>query len=402
MADRMRDLYPMKTLIKELWLALTLILAASLILLISDRGQRASSRMVARSHPSIAVMQIAATPLLDSLVAGILERLETEGMLAPDRHNLRRYNAQGDLPTANTIAREIVNSPADIVITASTLALQTFAKANLTARKTHVFGGVTNPYGAGVGISGKGPDQHPPYMAGIGTFQPVRQAFELLHEMNPAIRRVGVVWNPGEQCSEACLNEARPACRKLGIELIEATAGSTAEVSEAARALIARGVEAIWIGGDTTATAAAGLLISLARQTGIPVFTNDPADAKTGALFGLGADYFTVGQYTADVAAAIWRGKSPAAFAIENVIPEQLKLNRDVLASLGPAYRVTPAIEKRLAPGAAPAPGPLTSPRGKYLPGGPALFRPGADFRNHHRRLQGQDEVPGLCRRSKS
>jgi ABC-type uncharacterized transport system substrate-binding protein len=338
----------MKTLIKELWLAVTLILAASLLLLASDWRQRTGGKTAQQKYPAIAVMQITSTPLLDAHVAGVLDRLEAEGMVAPERQNLRLYNPQGDFPTANTIAREIVNSKAEMVITASTLALQTFSKANVTAKKPHVFGGVTDPYGAGVGITGKEPHQHPPYMAGIGTFQPVRRAFTLLHEMNPAIKRVGVVWNAGEQCSEACMLEARPTCRELGIELIEAAVGNTSEVSEAARSLIARGVEAIWIGGDTIATASSGLLISLARQAGIPVFTNDPADADSGALFGLGADYFTVGQYTADVAVAILRGKSPADFPIENVIPEQLKLNREVLTSLGGKFTVTPLLQKVL------------------------------------------------------
>jgi ABC-type uncharacterized transport system substrate-binding protein len=266
--------------------------------------------------------------------------------VAPDRRNLRLYNPQRDLPTANAIAREIVNSPVDIVITSSTVALQIVAKANESARKPHVFGGVTDPYGAGIGITGKKPDQHPPHIAGIGTFQPVRRTFQLIHEMNPAIKRIGVVWNASEQCSEACMAEARPICRELGIELIEAVVGNTSEVSESARSLIAKGAEAIWIGGDTVAMASVGLLISLAKQAGIPVFTNDPNDADAGALFGLGADYFTVGQYTADIAVAVLRGKRPADFAIDNVIPEKFNLNQDVLASLDGKYRIPPVIEK--------------------------------------------------------
>ncbi len=351
----------MKTLIRELWLAVTLILAASLLLLASDWRQRTGGKSAQPTYPIIAIMQISSTPLLDAVIAGVLDRLEAEGMVAPGQRNLRLYNPQGDFATANTIAQEIVNSKVDMVITASTPALQTFAKANVTAKKYHVFGGVTDPYGAGVGITGKEPHQHPPYMAGIGTFQPVRRAFALLYEMNPAIKRVGVVWNAGEQCSEACMSEARPSCRELGIELIEAAVGNTSEVSEAARSLIARGAEAIWIGGDTIATASSSLLINLAKQAGIPVFTNDPADAEAGALFGLGADYFTVGRLTADVAVAVLRGKRPADFPIENVIPEQLKLNREVLVSLGGKFAVTHAIQELLDTQSAAVQEPFTS-----------------------------------------
>ncbi len=75
-------------------------------------------------------MQIRTTPLLDNRVAGITDRLQELGFVAPDKQNIRIFNPQGDLATANTIAREIVNGPYELVITSSTLSLQTFAKAN--------------------------------------------------------------------------------------------------------------------------------------------------------------------------------------------------------------------------------------------------------------------------------
>ena len=291
-------------------------------------------------------MQISSTTLLDSFVSGVVDRLQDSGYRAPDGKNIRFYNPQGDFGTANTMARDIANGSYAMVITASTTVLQTFANANVSTHKTHVFGAVTDPYGTGVGITGPGPDQHPPYMAGVGTFQPVESAIRIAHDMNPGLTRLGVVWNPGEQCSEACLNKARGICRELKIDLVEATAANTSEVSDAARSIIAKNVDAIWIGGDTVAIASIGLIINLASQAQIPVFTNDPRDVEKGALFGVGADYYTVGQYTGDIAAAILGGKQAAAFRIENVIPEQLRLNHDVLGSLKDRWRISPSVQK--------------------------------------------------------
>jgi ABC-type uncharacterized transport system substrate-binding protein len=339
----------MKKIIKHLWLAISLILTASFVLLVSDLTQRPGhSKQSTRIHPSIAVMQIASTAALDLHVAGVVSRLQEKGYRTTDGKNIRLYNPQGDYGTANAIARDIVNGPYDIVITSSTVALQVFSKANSSGQKTHVFGGVTDPYGTGVGITGPEPERHPPYMAGVGTFQPVKNSIRIAHEMNPGLDRIGVVWNPAEQCSEACLIEAREICEELGIELVEAIASNTSEVSEAARSVIARKVDAVWVGGDTVAIASIGLIVKLARQGGIPVFTNDPMDAEKGALFGLGADYFTVGQYTADIAVAILEGKKPSSFRIENVIPEQLGLNRDVLAALKGTWKIGPTVRALL------------------------------------------------------
>lgn len=335
-------------LVKRLWLAILLITAASALLLISDFGQRKHAGQGRESYPSLAVMQIASTPLLDEHVAGVLARLEGEGYLAPDRSNLRVFNPQGDFATANTIAREIVNGPYEVVITSSTLALQTFSKANVNGVKRHVFGAVTDPYGAGVGINGPDPDQHPPHLVGIGSFQPVKHSFVLLRELNPGIEKVGVVWNPGEQCSEACTLLAREICGELGVELLEAVATNTSEVSDAARSLLAKEIEALWTGGDTVATGSASLLIKLASQSGVPVFTNSPSDVEMGALFGLGADYFTVGQYTADMVIRILEGTDPSTFRVENIVPEKFVLNREVLNSLEDPWKISPKIREML------------------------------------------------------
>jgi ABC-type uncharacterized transport system substrate-binding protein len=339
----------MAKIIKQLWLVITLIILASLILLLSSRNQRIGHKETQKAaYPAIAVMQMTSTSLLDSHVAGIISRLKEKGYRAANGENIRIFNPQGDYATATAISQEIAASNYKIVITSSTLALQSFSQANLVTRKPHIFGAVTDPYGTGVGISGPEPDQHPAYMTGIGTFQPVKSTIRLARTMNPALKRLGVVWNPSEQCSEACLKQAREICAELQIELIESSATNTSEVSEAARAVIAKGAEAIWVGGDTVANASIRLLIKLADQANIPVFTNDPKDVDSGALFGIGADYFTVGQHTADIAIAVLEGKNPADFRIDNVIPEQLAVNQPLVARLGEHWQLTAEIHSRL------------------------------------------------------
>ncbi len=337
----------LKTL-RELWLALALIIGASAILLLSDMDQKKEKRKTISNFPTITIMQISSTPLLDNHVAGIMSRLHEKGFVAENNANIKLYNPQGDLPMANTIAKDIANGPSDIVITSSTLALQTFANANQNAKKIHVFGAVTDPYGTGTGITGPKPGDHPPYMAGIGSFQPVTAAFRLLNSLHPGIKKVGVVWNPGEQCSEACTLEARRICDELGITLVEAIATNTSEVSDALNSLLSKGVEAIWVGGDTVATASMNMIVNQAKKAGIPVFTNDPIDSKAGALFGLGANYFTVGELTADMAISILQGKHPSQIAIENVVPEKLGFNQEVFESLGIKWQMSEEVLARL------------------------------------------------------
>jgi ABC-type uncharacterized transport system substrate-binding protein len=315
--------------LKRLTLGVCLIILAGAVLLVADWGRRSSSQ---RPVPRVALFQFASRPALDDTANGIIEGLRRNGFAHGSTLDITRFNAQGDFPTANSIARGIEEGGFDLVITASTPALQAMAAANKRGRVKHVFATVTDPMGAGVGINS--PTDHPAHLCGIGTFQPVRETIRLAKSIKPDLETIGEVWCPSEQCSEACTKLARDECAKLGIRLMEAHADNTNEVLQAAQSLASRGVQAIWIGGDNTVEAAAVSVIKAAREAGIPVFTNGPTIVADGALFALGADYYIVGQTAGDLAARILKGADPARVRIDNVVPRQLAINEKALIGL--------------------------------------------------------------------
>ena len=323
----------MLNFLKNTWLGLALIATASGLLLASDLDRRDRGKGEAEV-PRLAVMQWTSTDLLDNTVAGLVEGLRKLGFENGRTARIRFYNAAGDIATANMMAKEIVGGKFDMVLTASTLALQSVAAANRDGRLPHVFAAVTDPYHAGVGIAGPGADEHPAHLTGVGTFQPVDSAIRTAKEMNEGLKRLGVVWNPSEDNSDACVRIARSTCGELGIELVEANANTPAEVPEAVRSLVGRKVQAIWIGGDTVAMAAIHTILSAAREARVAVFSNDPGDAARGALFGLGASYRQVGVAAGERAGRILRGEKAAAFGVENLVPEALALNEEVAEGL--------------------------------------------------------------------
>ncbi|MDK2848159.1 MAG: hypothetical protein PWP34_1512 [Desulfuromonadales bacterium] len=330
---------------KHLSLGLTLITVASAVLLFSDLDHRVGS-VSQRRMPRIALMQFNATMLLDDTVRGMREGLRNAGFAEGRNVEIEHFNATGDYATANAMAQDIVSGNYDLILTASTPALQIMAKVNRNKKIPHVFGAVTDPYGAGVGITGPESGQHPPYLTGVGTFQPVAAAFETAHKLRPDLIKVGTVWNPGEQNSEACVLKARAVCRKLGMELIEANAGHASEVADAVRSVLARGAQAVWVGGDTVATSAFTGIMAAARVANVPVFSNDPNDASRGALFGLGASYDAVGEACGSMAADILRGKAPAQYRIEDLAPEVLSLNEALLDRLS-QWRVPEEVRRK-------------------------------------------------------
>src|SRR5579859_1227292 len=98
--------------VKRLTLGLTLILAASGVLLLSEAPQRRGRGEKKR----IAIVQHSSTSVLDAAVDGMIAGLAERGWVAPDTIELRRFNAEGDITTANNIAQEIVNGGYDLVL----------------------------------------------------------------------------------------------------------------------------------------------------------------------------------------------------------------------------------------------------------------------------------------------
>jgi ABC-type uncharacterized transport system substrate-binding protein len=334
---------------RRLLLGLCLIAAAAGVLLVSDLGSRAGAkpRPTAGKVMRVAMLQHASQSILDQGREGMIAGLRELGWREGENLEVQRFNAEGDNAVSGAIAKAMAGGGYDLLMTISTVSLQAVANANRAGGTRHVFALVSDPSVAGVGVSGSDPLDHPAHLAGFGTMQPVVEAFRAAREMNPALAKVGVVWNAAEANSEAQVKLARKVCAELGIELMESTADNASGVAEAAGALVARGVEALWMGGDVTVMTAADSLIAVAKKGRIPAFTVIPPNVRRGALFDLGADYAEVGRLAGRLAGEILSGRDPATVPITNVMPEMLALNEAAVAGLKGAWTFTEAQRKR-------------------------------------------------------
>jgi ABC-type uncharacterized transport system substrate-binding protein len=336
----------MAQLLRRLALGISLIILASGILLFFDASHRHSPKS---KIPRIAVFQFASNQLLDDGVAGILDGLKERGYAEGGTIQIDRFNAQNDLPTANGISRQIVEGGYDLALTVSTPCLQSLAAVNRAGKVAHVFGLVTDPFAAGVGLNRERPAEHPRHLVGNGTFQPVRDALLDARRCYPALRRIGSVWNAGEASSEACMRVARATCKELGIELMEVQVENSTAVGEAASSLVARGAEAIFVGGDNTVEVSIQSVVKAGNQGRIPVIACAPGDVKVGVLLGLGADYREVGRVEGRLAAEILSGHDPASIPIGTVMPEKLGLNLSVLPSLAAKWQIPTDLQESAA-----------------------------------------------------
>ncbi len=332
----------MRNVLARLSLGIGLIVVVSAGLLLSDLKNRSASK---GNAPRVAIFQLGSQAILDEIAEGAIQGLAAKGFENGQTMRLQRYNAQSDLATAANIAKAIVDEGPDLVLTISTTCLQAMAAANQNGKIKHIFGGVSDPSAAGVGIQKGKPLAHPPHMAGIGTFQPVAETIELARKMNPGLRTAGLVYNPAETNSELCARAARAKATELGMRVVEATVETANEVFAATASVVSRGAEAIFIGGDNTLELAIESVVKAASEGGIPVFGYMPTNADRGALAGLGANYFEVGRITGELAGDVLNGRDPRTVPIENVLPKTLHLNLGALAKLRNQWRVPEDIQ---------------------------------------------------------
>lgn len=328
----------MLNVLKRLSLGIVLIVLAAAVLLFSDWSRRATK---GAGILRIGLLQHASTVLLDDGTRGMVDALAAKGFVEGKTIIIDRYNSEGDIAVANSIAKQMVNSQYDLLLTCSTISLQAVAPANRGRKTVQVFGLSADPPGAGVGISRENPLQHPPNLVGCGSFLPAGESFRIAKRLYPGLQTVGVAWNPAESNSRAFTESARDACGPLGIELLEATVENSNGVLESVNSLISRGAEAIWVGGDVTVSVAIDSVVSSARKARIPVFTITPGKPDRGTLFDYGADFYLIGRQTGELAARVLHGANPKEIPVTNFVPRWLVVNKTALRDLKDPWQLS-------------------------------------------------------------
>ena len=253
---------------------------------------------------------------------GVQDELRESGIL--EKHNIEvdRMNAQNEFHMAQSVAQDIIRQKYDYIITLATPALQVTANAN--KKIPHIFGCVSDPYRMGVA---KNPRDHLPNITGVASLQPVELTVEVMRELFPDAKKIGIIWNPAEASSETCTYKAREAAREYGFDLLEANVTSSSEVIEALRMLLSRDIDLFLTSGDNTVNAVVESIAEILKKKEIPYFTNTPTDVDRGSFISIGSDYYEVGRETARMAIRVIEGKNPKNIPINDYVPEKIYVN---------------------------------------------------------------------------
>ena len=170
----------------------------------------------------------------------------------------------------------------------------------------------------------------------ISDYLDTSSIMKLIQAQNPDVKKIGLLYDVGQDSSTTAIQEAKDYLDKEGIEYVERTGTTTDEVQLAADALIADGVDAVFTPTDNTIMTAELSIYEKFIDAGIPHYTGADSFALNGAFVGYGVDYANLGQKTADMIADILIDNAdPSKTAVETFDNGTATVNTETCKALG-------------------------------------------------------------------
>ncbi|WP_337921569.1 ABC transporter substrate-binding protein [Vibrio cholerae] len=288
-----------------------------------------SSQSIMAKTAKVAVSQIVEHPALDATRQGLLDGLKAKGYEEGKNLEFDYKTAQGNPAIAVQIARQFVGENPDVLVGIATPTAQALVSATKTI--PIVFTAVTDPVGAKLVKQLEQPGKN---VTGLSDLSPVEQHVELIKEILPNVKSIGVVYNPGEANAVSLMELLKLSAAKHAIKLVEATALKSADVQSATQAIAEKSDVIYALIDNTVASAIEGMIVA-ANQAKTPVFGAATSYVERGAIASLGFDYYQIGVQTADYVAAILEGKEPGSLDVQVAKGSDLVINKTAAEQLG-------------------------------------------------------------------
>ena len=288
-----------------------------------------------RIGPTIGLLQFVDAAPPNAVRQGFVAALAKAGYDSGKTVTYIQKDAAGELPNTSLVVKQFLREGVDLILAIGTPPLQAAMKEAPSSLPV-VFCYCSNPWGAGAGTPPGGVGQHKANVVGTVGTNPVGKELDLARQINPALKTVGLIFNPGEPNSsyEAKLLNEEAASRGITVE--QQPVANSGEVLQAAQALAAKKVEAFVKIGDYATIQAFSSICKVGLANKIPVYSVDPPDIDLAGCLGvIGWTYVDDGEAAGKLAVRILKGESPATMPFEPLTKPTLLLNGATAKAIG-------------------------------------------------------------------
>lgn len=264
----------------------------------------------------IGITQIVEHQSLDDVRQGVIDSLKANGY-GEDKVEISYKNAQGDFGTAQIIAQEFKNT-SDIVVAISTPSAQ--AAVNNIKDKPIFFAAITNPESAGVLAEN---------VTGVSDRSPVKKQVELIKEILPETKKIGVVYNTSEQNSFYLTDEFKKEAEKNGYEVVIKGITNVNEIASALDTILPE-IDVLYTTIDNTIASTYPLIIDKSKKANKPVIGATKNYVDQGALASEGISDYKVGYQTGEMIVRYLKGEDIKNMKFEVVRESERYINKEV------------------------------------------------------------------------
>ena len=264
----------------------------------------------------IGITQIVEHQSLDDVRQGVIDSLKANDY-GEDKVEISYKNAQGDFGTAQIIAQEFKNT-SDIVVAISTPSAQ--AAVNNIKDKPIFFAAITNPESAGVLAEN---------VTGVSDRSPVKKQVELIKEILPETKKIGVVYNTSEQNSFYLTDEFKKEAEKNGYEVVIKGITNVNEIASALDTILPE-IDVLYTTIDNTIASTYPLIIEKSKKANKPVIGATKNYVDQGALASEGISDYKVGYQTGEMIVRCLKGEDIKNMKFEVVREPERYINREV------------------------------------------------------------------------
>ncbi len=242
--------------------------------------------------------------------------------------------ARGRTERLPAMAEELVRSKVDIIVASQTPAA--IAAKNATRDIPIVMGAAGDPLATGLVRSLARPEGNVTGLSATSA-ELAAKNLELIREILPSARRVGVVGNATDPFAKPFLEQIHNGARAMRLDIHEVLVRASDEIDRALAAIAKESADAVIIQGRLPPRST----VDSALKYRLPVFCNQRSIAEAGALASYSASFAERARGIASYVDKILKGAKPADLPVQQPSTFELVINLKTAKVLGIAIPPT-------------------------------------------------------------
>ena len=279
-------------------------------------------------HFKIGALQLVQHAALDASYQGFIDYLNEKAI----DFEIDYQNASGEQSACETIAEKFANDNLDLCYAIATPAAQSVIAH--VENVPIVASAVTDPAGSGLCAS----NDHPGGMlTAASDLTPVEAQFDLLTELIPDAKNVGILYCSAESNSKIQADMAVAAATKRGLTPTEYTVVNSTDIQTVVESMVGK-VDVIYIPTDNVMAAGMSTIATIANENKLPTIVGEEGMCDAGGLATYGINYYELGKLAGRQAYDILiNRKKPADMPVEYLSADscERKINADTASVLG-------------------------------------------------------------------